>query len=95
MAPQDDSDSCAPACFPLCLPCLSFIHDSLQGQSTLLERLSCAAGAPIGEAHKQLLTALIDHKSWSDRSKGTKDMMYQMLKVRSSMQELAAEHKLQ
>ncbi|KAL3141196.1 hypothetical protein ABBQ38_003536 [Trebouxia sp. C0009 RCD-2024] len=52
-------------------------------------------GAPVGEAHKQLLTALIDHKSWSDRSKDTKDMMYQMLKVRSSMQELAAKHKVQ
>lgn len=74
------------ACVLLCMPCPVFKGADL---------LRCASGAPIGDAHKQLITALTDHKSWSDRSKGTKDMMYQMLKVRSSMQELAAKHKVQ
>lgn len=50
------------------------------------------AGAPVGEAHKQLLTALADLKSWTDRSVLTKELMHGMLKVRSNVQELAAKY---
>lgn len=41
------------------------------------------------------MTALTDLKSWTDRHKLTKEMLYDMLKARSKMQELAAKHNLQ
>ena len=50
------------------------------------------AGAPIAEAHKQLLDALADLKSWTDRSAVTKELMLGMLKVRSNVQDLAAKY---
>ena len=52
------------------------------------------SGAPIDGAHKQLVTALTDLRNWTDRSNVTKEMMLEMLKVRSNIQDLAAKHKL-
>lgn len=55
---------------------------------------ACTAGAPIGAALKQLLTALTDLKSWTDRYTLTKEVMRGMLGVRSNVHELSAKYKL-
>ena len=46
----------------------------------------------ISDAHKHLISALTDMKSWRDRAKEIKDLLYRMLQNRASMQELAAKH---
>lgn len=56
---------------------------------------NASAGAPIGDAHKQLLTALTDLKSWHDRDAVTREIMVGLLEVRSNVQKLAAKHKLE
>ena len=50
------------------------------------------AGSSVSSAHSQLVGALTDMKAWADRGKVTKELMYSMLKNRSSMQELATRH---
>ncbi len=53
------------------------------------------AGAPSDLIHKQLIPALTDFKSWTDRSAVTKELMLRILKARSNVQELAAKYKFE
>ena len=81
--------------------CKIIAHSCVRATQTVLEleQALCVVMSATGrqfvsitDAHKQLISALTDLKSWRDKAKEIKELLYRMLQNRASMQELAAKH---